>query len=194
MTREHEGGDGALRPGPKGEAGLDDGPMAWIVMGVSGSGKTTLGRALAERLDARFVEGDELHTPENLRAMSEGRPLTDEMRAPWLDAVARATKAARRKGRVIATCSSLKRAYRDRLRAGVGRLGFVFLDPPRETLEQRMHDRTGHFMPPELLESQIAALEPPSPDEDVVRVTDDGHAGGLAEAVAAAIEARRGPL
>ena len=166
--------------------------MAWVVMGVSGCGKSTLGRALAERLGVRYVEGDELHPAENVRAMSRGRPLTDEMRAPWLRAVGDAAEAARREGGAVVACSALKRAYRDLLRERVRPVGFVFLDPPREALEARVSSRKGHYMPASLLQSQIDALEPPGPDEEAVRIASSGHAGeALAEALAA-IAARRG--
>ena len=169
--------------GPDGDAGPE--ATAWIVMGVSGCGKSTLGRALADRLGARFVEGDELHPPENVRAMSEGRALDDAMRAPWLRAVGDAAEAARREGGAVVACSALKRAYRDLLRERVGALGFVFLDPPRAVLEARVASREGHYMPASLLQSQIDTLEPPGPGERVVRVASSGHAGeALAEALA----------
>lgn len=159
-------------------------------MGVSGCGKSEVGRALARRLGAAYVEGDDLHPPENKRAMSEGRPLDDAMRAPWLDAVAREAEEARRHGDVVVACSALKRAYRDRLRAGIGRLGLVFLDPPREVLERRVAHRPGHYMPASLLGSQIAALEPPDEDEDAVRIDRDDGPEAAAEVAARAITQR----
>ena len=163
---------------------------AWVVMGVSGCGKSTLGRALAERLGVPYVEGDELHPAENVRAMSEGRPLSDAMRAPWLRAVADAAEAARRGGGAVVACSALKRAYRDLLRGRVGSLGFVFLDPPREVLEARVASREDHYMPASLLQSQIDTLERPGPDEDVVRVASSGHADEALEEALAGIAAR----
>ena len=169
--------------------GPGEGAMAWVVMGVSGCGKSTLGRALAERLGAAYVEGDELHPPENVRAMSEGRPLDDAMRAPWLDAVGDAAEAARREGPVVVACSALTRAYRDRLRARVGRLGFVFLDPSRAALEARVASREGHYMPASLLQSQIDTLEPPGPDEGAVRIGDSGHADAALDRALAEIAA-----
>jgi len=144
--------------------GLDLGPV--IVMGVSGSGKTTLGTALAKRLDVEFIEGDSLHPAENIAKMSAGTPLTDEDRWPWLANIARAIAA--RPG-AVGSCSALKRVYRDRLRDGIGpKLRFVCLMVPRPELERRMASRRGHFMPPGLLDSQLAALEPPIREPDAL--------------------------
>jgi gluconokinase len=143
-----------------------------IVMGASGCGKTTFGEALADRLDVPFVEGDRLHPAENVRKMSAGIPLDDSDRWPWLAQVA-ATLAAEE--RSIGSCSALKRAYRDRLREGVGSsLRFVCLVLPRSELERRMSSRQGHFMPAGLLDSQLAALETPVAEMDVLIV--DGMA------------------
>ena len=138
------------------------GPVA-IVMGVSGTGKTTVGEALAKRIGARFVEGDAHHPPENRKAMEEGRPLDDAMRAPWLDSIAR--DAATGAGPVVVACSSLKRAYRDRLREGIGgHVLFVHLRGARALLAERMSHRS-HFFPVTLLDSQLDTLEPPGADE-----------------------------
>jgi len=140
-------------------------------MGVSGSGKSTLGAALARALGVGFIEGDALHPPRNIAKMSVGEPLTDADRRPWLDAVAAAlAEAARRKG-AVAACSALKRAYRDRIRQGAGtNVAFVYIDLDAATLHRRLAQRRGHFMPASLLDSQLAALEPPGPDEDAVVV------------------------
>ena len=144
--------------------GQDLGPV--IVMGVSGSGKTTLGTALAKRLGVEFIEGDSLHPAENIARMSAGTPLTDEDRWPWLANIARAVSA---KPNSVVSCSALKRVYRDRLRQGIGPdLRFVCLMVPRPELERRMAKRRGHFMPPGLLDSQLAALEPPTDEGDAL--------------------------
>ncbi|MCB1501124.1 MAG: gluconokinase [Bauldia sp.] len=133
-------------------------------MGVSGSGKTTVGEALAERFGLPLLEGDQFHPKANIDKMSSGTPLTDADRWPWLDAIAAAMRDAPEG--VIVTCSSLRRIYRDRLRAGAGRpVLFVYLNGSRETLAARLGARKGHFMPPSLLDSQLATLEPPGPDE-----------------------------
>lgn len=134
-----------------------------VVMGVSGCGKTTVGLALAERLGARFVEGDQLHPPQNVERMASGIPLTDTDRWPWLDAVGAALAG---DAPVVASCSALKRSYRDRLRAQAGApLCFLHLAGDRAALAQRMAERPGHYMPVSLLDSQLATLEPPSSDE-----------------------------
>ena len=134
-----------------------------VVMGVSGCGKTTVGRLLARHLEVPFIEGDELHPPRNVELMASGIALTDEDRAGWLDTVA--AELARRPEGAVASCSALRRRYRDRLRRAVPALRFVHLRGERAVLEERLAQRRGHYMPPTLLESQLQTLEPPSADE-----------------------------
>lgn len=143
-------------------------PLRWVVMGVSGCGKSTLAEALAQQMQLRLVDGDDLHLPESVRKMSIGIALSDEDRWPWLDRVAQAllTPLQRPKnaGCVVA-CSALRRVYRDRLRAQVPGLQFIFLNGSADLLHQRMTRREGHFMLLQLLSSQLATLEIPAPDE-----------------------------
>lgn len=137
-----------------------------VVMGVSGCGKSTLGRALAARLGVHYVEGDELHPPENVARMAAGTPLTDADRQGWLEKIAAEVAAAAARGEgLVVTCSALKRRYRDLLRGGDAALRFVFLHGPQSLLAERMAARQGHYMPPSLLQSQLEALEPPQADE-----------------------------
>ena len=142
-------------------------PQIVVVMGVSGSGKTTLGLALADRLQAPFVEGDSHHPKRNVDKMSAGIPLTDEDRWPWLDALGRAlAAAAARHGVVVGACSALRRVYRDRIgKASRLPVSFVCLAGDGELIAKRMTGRSGHYMPVSLLDSQLALFEPPSPDE-----------------------------
>ena len=141
-------------------------PARLIVMGVAGAGKSLIGEALARALDVDFVEGDAFHSAENVARMAAGVPLTDELRADWLQLLADRLAAASRDGTgVVITCSALKRAYRDLLRAGAPDVRFVFLKGGRDLLSQRLAERRGHFMPPSLLDSQLATLEEPAPDE-----------------------------
>lgn len=134
-----------------------------VVMGVSGSGKTTVGTALAEALGVEYAEADTFHPRANIEKMSSGVPLTDEDRAPWLEAIAVWIREHQETGGVV-TSSALKRRYRDVLRSG-GDVWFIHLDGDRETLAERMKTRKGHFMPVSLLDSQLADLEPLQPDE-----------------------------
>jgi carbohydrate kinase (thermoresistant glucokinase family) len=138
-------------------------------MGVSGCGKTTLGRALAGALGWRFVEGDSLHSPASVAKMAAGIPLDDDDRRPFLERVARALCEHRQSG-VVVSCSALKRSYRDAIRARAGVVTFVLprLDPA--ALTERLEQRIDHFMPAALLESQLAAFEPPEPDEAAIVV------------------------
>jgi gluconokinase len=135
-------------------------------MGVSGSGKSTIGAALARHLDATFLEGDQFHPPENVARMAAGVALTDADRQGWLLTLSARLGAARRGGEaVVLSCSALKRSYRDTLRQQASDLALVYLAGTPEVLAQRMAGRSGHYMPPSLLTSQLATLEPPQADE-----------------------------
>ncbi len=160
-----------------------------IVMGVSGCGKSSMGEALAARLGLPYIEGDALHPAENVAKMSKGTPLTDEDRWPWLALVGQAVSTPA--GGAIASCSSLKRVYRDLLRREAGEgLIFVYLHGSRELLLSRMTHRPGHFMPASLLDSQLATLEPPGEDENVILVDCAEPLEDAVARVAASIAAR----
>ncbi|HVE77420.1 MAG TPA: gluconokinase [Gemmatimonadaceae bacterium] len=160
----------------------------YVVMGVAGSGKTTIGSALARRLGVDFVDGDEYHPTENVERMSRGIPLTDDDRAAWLRALAMRLRQAKDAGAgLVMACSALKRSYRDVLRGGAHDLQLVFLRGPRPLVAERLTTRSGHFMPPSLLDSQLATLQEPEPDEhawvcDVRKSPDDLVAGLVARA------------
>ena len=148
-----------------------------VVMGVSGCGKSTIAERLSERLGAHFRDGDEFHPSENIRKMSDGEPLTDADRQPWLETVREyAVRAAGEHGTCVIACSALKRAYRDTLsgeRADEGArvpTFFVFLDGSRELIASRMSSRRGHFMPESMLDSQFETLESPVGEPRVVAV------------------------
>ena len=160
-------------------------PPAIVIMGVSGSGKSTVGAALAERLGVAFRDADEFHPEANVAKMSAGIPLTDDDRWPWLDAIGGALAEAGREGRgIVVGCSALRRIYRDRLRAAAGRpLVFVHLVSGHATLAKRMLTRKGHFMPASLLDSQLATLEPPTPDEGAISVSNEQPVDKVVEAV-----------
>jgi gluconokinase len=139
----------------------------YVIMGVAGSGKSTVGAAVARALGVDFVEGDEYHPAENVERMARGTPLTDDDRWGWLRALAARIREAKDAGTgLVMTCSALKRSYRDVLRSGADDLQFVFLRGSRALIAERLAGRRGHFMPPSLLDSQLATLEEPTPDED----------------------------
>jgi len=145
---------------------------AIIVMGVSGVGKSTFAVQLARKLKMEFIEGDRLHSMSNVRKMAAGIALGDEDRWPWLDAVAAAVCATPLPNGVVATCSALKRSYRDRLRAKVASpLLFICLIADHATLSERLRLRERHFMPEALLDSQLSTLEMPGSDENAVVIS-----------------------
>ncbi|PQA83605.1 gluconokinase [Limnohabitans sp. TS-CS-82] len=143
-------------------------PPRLIIMGVSGCGKSTVGQRLAQRIGVPFLEGDALHPPRNVALMAAGTPLTDADRAGWLDAIAERLSGLGPREGLVVSCSALKRAYRDRLRAAAPDLQFVHLHGTRALLAARLRERQGHYMPPALLDSQLETLEIPSADEAVL--------------------------
>ena len=160
-----------------------------VVTGVSGSGKSTVGALLAGRLGWQYAEADDFHPPANIEKMAAGIPLTDEDRRPWLAAIGEWIDkqiAAGKPG--VVTCSALKRAHRDRLRAGRPQVKLVYLHGDRDLVATRLAARHGHFFRPELLDTQFAALEEPEPDEHVLVVP----IGGTPEEIVAEIVARTG--
>ncbi|MEU1039795.1 gluconokinase [Streptomyces sp. NPDC005551] len=161
-------------------------PYVVVVMGVSGTGKTTIGPLLADRLGVPYAEGDDFHPPANIARMSAGTPLTDEDRAPWLDAIGAWAHDRAGLGGVV-SCSALKRSYRDRLRAAAPEVVFVHLAGDRELIEDRMSQRQGHFMPTALLDSQFATLQPLGADEAGVAVDVSGGPGDITERAVTAL-------
>lgn len=129
-----------------------------IIMGVAGCGKSSVGASLSAQINIRYVDGDDLHPAENIEKMSAGIPLTDADRAPWLREVG-ALLASSDSGLMVG-CSALKRQYRDIIRdvAG-GPVFFLHLHGARSLIEERMDQRSGHFMPTALLDSQFEALQ-----------------------------------
>jgi gluconokinase len=133
----------------------------YLVMGVAGSGKSTVGAALAAALEVTFVDGDDLHPSANKAKMAAGIALDDVDRGPWLDAIGDVLA----RGSVVVACSALKRRYRDQLRAAAPQLRLVSLHGTRELLTARLAGRQHEYMPASLLDSQLATLEEPGPDE-----------------------------
>ncbi|GAB2767110.1 gluconokinase [Streptomyces bullii] len=157
-----------------------------VVMGVSGSGKTTVGQLLAQRLGVPYAEGDDFHPAPNVAKMRAGHPLDDEDRRPWLDKIAQWLADHADSGGVV-TCSALKRRYRDRLASTVPRLVFVHLDGSPELIAARITERRGHFMPPDLLRTQFADLEPLADDEAGAAIPIDGTPRQTADLAHAAV-------
>lgn len=142
------------------------GSIRWVVMGVSGCGKSTVGRELADAHGAAYVEGDAFHPPANVAKMSAGQPLDDADRADWLRALQGQIRSARENNvGLVVSCSALKRRYRDLLREGDPALRFAHLHGPRDLIAERLSARRDHYMPPLLLDSQLATLEPLQSDE-----------------------------
>lgn len=136
--------------------------MIVIVTGVSGSGKTTVGAELARQLGWPFFEGDDFHPHENIAKMSQGIPLDDDDRMPWLQRIRKKISILKAENKsAVFACSALKQIYRDVLGAGEPGIVFVFLDGDFDVIYKRIENRTGHFMKAGLLKSQFAALEIP---------------------------------
>jgi gluconokinase len=146
-----------------------------VVMGVSGSGKTSAAEELTRQLGWEYIEGDDLHPEANVAKMAGGIPLDDEDRWPWLQRIAEVIGGHEAAGTsVIVTCSALKRSYRDLLREGHPSVWFAHVQASPEVLAERLANRQGHYMPPSLLDSQLATLEPLGDGEPGDVIAGDG--------------------
>lgn len=158
-----------------------------IVMGVAGCGKSTIAEHLAKCLNAGFYDGDDLHPASNIEKMSQGIPLTDSDRLPWLEALRdHAIEQSQHYQTYVIACSALKQQYRDILNQAGG-VFYVFLDGSRELISSRMHKRTGHFMPETLLDSQFDTLEDPRQEANVVTINIEPLPDAIAANAAAAL-------
>jgi gluconokinase len=156
-----------------------------VVMGVSGSGKTTIAAGLAAEMGWVLLEGDSFHPPANVAKMQAGTPLTDADRWPWLQAIAAKEDALRAAGQsAVVACSALKRSYRAILIGDRPDAVLMYLRGSKDLIDKRMQARKGHFMPPALLDSQLATLEEPGADETPIVVDiDRPSAATIASAV-----------
>ena len=161
-----------------------------ILMGVSGSGKSTVGAALAREINAKFIDGDDLHPRANIQKMASGTPLNDDDRAPWLLRLNDAAYSLRHKNETgVIVCSALKRRYRDALRKDNEGMVFIYMKGSFDVIADRLKARAGHFMPTDLLKSQFDALEEPGEDEpDVLRVNIDHKFDGVVDRCVAALK------
>ena len=138
--------------------------MILLLMGVAGSGKTTLGQLLASQLNWPFYDADDFHPPANVAKMASGQPLTDADRAPWLRALRQRIETSLTAGEnAIIGCSALKAAYRSVLQPSSAEpIRFIYLRGSPELLAERLAGRSGHFMKPAMLASQLSTLEEPA--------------------------------
>jgi len=153
--------------------------LIYVVMGVTCCGKSTIGILLADKINAKFIDGDDFHSEENKSKMKQGIPLTDSDRIPWLNTISEQIKSfLQQKQKLVVSCSALKKAYRDILKQhckSSQELVFVYLKGSKELIQKRMSERKGHFMNPKLVDSQFATLEEPSTPSENVVVIDIDH-------------------
>ncbi|EWT03550.1 gluconate kinase [Intrasporangium oryzae NRRL B-24470] len=165
-----------------------------MVMGVSGSGKTTLAQGIAEAMHWEFAEGDTFHSEANVAKMRDGHALTDEDRWPWLESIGSWISAREKAGEsATVTCSALRRAYRDLLRRDRPHVRFLHVTAPETLIQDRMEHRPGHYMPPSLLPSQLATLEPLGHDEPGTVITNEGTRAEVLDRALEALGLRKDP-
>jgi gluconokinase len=153
---------------------MNQNPQVWIFCGVSGSGKTTIGRLFSQVLECDFFEGDRRHSPENIKKMSGGTPLSAQNRCRWFADIENALRwSVDQRQEVVMTCSALKIEYRQRL-VHSGRVQLIYIDVPKLVLEQRLRTRQNHYMSLAMLDSQIAMLKPIQPEENVITIDGSG--------------------
>ena len=157
--------------------------MVLILMGVTGAGKTTVGNLLARKIGWRFYDADDLHPAANKEKMNHGIPLSDEDRLPWLNAVRGLIEKCLSEGTdAVIACSALRQAYRDVLLIDPARVRFIYLKGSKALIEQRLAQRTGHFMNKDLLQSQFDTLEEPT---DAITVDVSGDPDSVVESIRA---------
>jgi len=179
---------GAMFPAPPATDQPASPPQAIVVMGVCGAGKTEIGGRLAAALGWEFRDADAFHSAANVAKMRAGFPLDDADRWPWLDAVAAALAQALSASRgTVLACSALARRYRERLGLPHPRIRLVHLDDASGAVRKRIEQRAGHFMPAALLDSQLALLERPGPDERPIVVDVAGTPDDIVRAILAAL-------
>ena len=162
--------------------------FSYLFMGVSGAGKSRVGGLVAQQLNARFIDGDDLHPRCNILKMQSGQPLNDADREVWLERINDVVFSlqSRRETGIIA-CSALKRKYREAIRRANAQCRFLHLHADFDLVLQRMRGRENHFMPAPLLQSQFATLEMPTDDETDVRQID--NSASLQEVVTSCLAA-----
>lgn len=163
----------------------------FVVMGVSGSGKSTVGESLSRSINAKFIDGDDLHPRANIEKMAGGNPLNDDDRQPWLERIRDVCFSVQAKNETgVVVCSALKKKYRDIIREGNDQVYFIFLDGSYDLILERMKARKGHFMKEAMLQSQFSALEVPGADEHGVAHVD--ISGDIDNVVAMTVESAVG--
>ena len=143
-----------------------------IIMGVSGCGKTTIAKHIAERLPFKYLESDDFHSSENKQHMENGRPLTDDMRWPWIQNICEAVQADNQN--IVLANSGLKSAHRAQFRKLDRQVNFIHLQVRQDIIQARLELRQDHFMPASLLDSQFRDMQAPIASEGVHSVDGDG--------------------
>lgn len=159
---------------------------AIVVIGISGCGKTTVAQSLAQHLGYKFIDADDYHSIDCKRQMSSGIPLTDLQRESWIDRLGQCLQGQKKLAQsCVLAFSGLKQIHRERLRHAGVPIQFFFLNTSPSVVAKRLEHRQGHFMPASLLNSQIATLEPPIDEPDVISIRSDGPAPEVVESILA---------